>query len=232
MFKLPAILIAAATTTAIATLIPAMAPAKDYSALPPDPFEVEQKLAAAKIDLAAASKIAATKVNGSCSSITAVIGSDGVTYNAIAYSDGLRHDMVINSKTGEVMSDTEVPRYPGDAIGDAELQTSDSGLMWYEIVEGDGALPASPEAEVSVHYSGWLTDGTKFDSSLDRGEPAVFPLNKVIPGWTEGVGSMKVGGKRKLIIPFELAYGPQGRGPIPPRAMLVFDVELLDISGQ
>ncbi len=232
MFKLPAILIAAATTTAIATLIPALGPGKDYSILPPDPFEMEQTLAASKVDLAAAAKIAAAKVNGSCSSITAKVGGDGVTYNATVYSDGLRHDMVINSKTGEVMSDTKVPRYPGDAIGDAELQKSDSGLMWYDLAEGDGAAPASPAAEVSVHYSGWLTDGTKFDSSVDRGEPAVFPLNKVIPGWTEGVGSMKVGGKRKLIIPFELAYGPQGRGPIPPKAMLVFDVELLDIPGQ
>ena len=94
---------------------------------------------------------------------------------------------------------------------------------------GDGAAPAGPEAQVKVHYSGWLNDGTQFDSSVERGEPAVFPLNRVIPGWTEGVGSMKVGGKRKLIIPFDLGYGPNGNGrTIPPRATLVFDVELLE----
>ena len=84
-----------------------------------------------------------------------------------------------------------------------------------------------------MHYSGYLNDGTKFDSSLDRGTPATFPLNGVIAGWTEGVGSMRVGGKRKLIIPSTLGYGAPGSpGVIPPNATLIFDVELLEIVGE
>jgi FKBP-type peptidyl-prolyl cis-trans isomerase len=113
-----------------------------------------------------------------------------------------------------------------------DLTETDSGLMYATVEEGSGDNPESAAAEVTVHYTGWLTDGTKFDSSRDRGEPAQFPLNRVIPGWTEGVQSMNEGERRVLVIPFSLAYGEQGRPPrIPGRSMLIFDVELIDAGG-
>lgn len=110
--------------------------------------------------------------------------------------------------------------------------TTASGLQYQVLQPGSGAV-ATPGHMVSVHYTGWLTDGTKFDSSVDRGEPFQFTLGagQVIKGWDEGVSGMKVGEKRKLTIPSDLGYGARGAGGvIPPNATLVFDVELLGVQ--
>jgi FKBP-type peptidyl-prolyl cis-trans isomerase len=110
--------------------------------------------------------------------------------------------------------------------------TTSSGLQFWDIVVGAGATAAAGKT-VKVHYTGWLTDGKKFDSSVDRGQPFSFPLGggRVIKGWDEGVAGMKVGGKRQLRIPPELGYGARGAsGVIPPNATLIFDVELLDVG--
>ncbi len=114
-----------------------------------------------------------------------------------------------------------------------EIIETATGLGYVDIVEGTGARP-KPGDSVSVHYTGWLKSGEKFDSSLDRGQPLVFPVGKgrVIKGWDEGLLMMKVGGKRKLVIPAHLGYGDQGAGRvIPPGATLIFEVELLGIQG-
>ncbi len=104
-----------------------------------------------------------------------------------------------------------------------------SGLQYVVEKEGTGAQPTA-EDEVTVHYTGRLLDGTVFDSSVNRGEPATFPLNRVIPGWTEGVQLMKEGAKYTFFIPSDLAYGPQGiPNVIPPHSTLVFDVELIKV---
>jgi hypothetical protein len=111
----------------------------------------------------------------------------------------------------------------------AGVTTTASGLQYEVLKQGTGAKPAATDT-VKVHYEGKLLDGTVFDSSVQRGEPVSFPLNRVIPGWTEGVQLMTVGSKYKFVIPSELAYGDQGAGPIPPHSVLQFEVELLSIE--
>ena len=108
---------------------------------------------------------------------------------------------------------------------------TDSGLIIQEMTAGTGANPTDADT-VTVHYHGTLRDGTVFDSSVDRGEPATFPLGQVIPCWTEGVQLIQVGGKSRLVCPPDLAYGPVGPPGIPGNAALVFEVELLEIGGQ
>jgi peptidylprolyl isomerase len=117
-------------------------------------------------------------------------------------------------------------------VDEDDYSVTESGLKYFDLVEGQGDSPAEGQT-VIVHYTGWLEDGTKFDSSLDRGQPFTFPIGQgaVIPGWDEGVATMKVGGKRQLVIPAELGYGDAGSGAsIPPGATLIFEVELLDLQ--
>lgn len=110
--------------------------------------------------------------------------------------------------------------------------TTASGLQYQELTAGEGAAPTA-EDTVTVHYKGTLIDGTVFDSSYDRGQPASFPVNRVIPGWVEALQLMNVGDKFRLVIPSDLAYGPEGTGPvIGPNATLVFEVELLEIASE
>lgn len=113
-----------------------------------------------------------------------------------------------------------------------KMKQTDSGLQYVDVVEGTGDSPKTGQTVV-VHYTGTLQNGTKFDSSRDRGQPFSFKIGvgQVIKGWDEGVGSMKVGGQRQLVIPPDLGYGARGIGPIPPNSTLLFDVELLQING-
>jgi FKBP-type peptidyl-prolyl cis-trans isomerase len=134
------------------------------------------------------------------------------------------------SEVTPVATEAEVEGGPPPVSGEATV--TDSGLQIIEIEAGSGDEVQAGQTAV-VHYTGWLADGTKFDSSVDRGQTFAFPLGagRVIPGWDEGVAGMKVGDKRRLVLPPDLAYGERGSPPlIPPNAELTFDVELLEIQ--
>jgi FKBP-type peptidyl-prolyl cis-trans isomerase FkpA len=134
----------------------------------------------------------------------------------------------LEKKKGEANLD-EGKKFLENNKSKAGVKTTASGLQYEVITEGKGASPKAEET-VTVNYKGTLLDGTVFDSSYDRGQPATFPLNQVIPGWTEGIPLMKVGSKYKFYIPSELAYGDRSQGKIKANSVLIFEVELLEIN--
>ncbi len=129
-----------------------------------------------------------------------------------------------------IASTDELSTVAPQKIADDDYTITPSGLMYYDFVVGDGAQPRKGQ-HIKVHYTGWLTDGKRFDSSVIRDQPLLTPIGvgRVIRGWDEGMMSMREGGKRQLVIPSQLAYGQRGRGGIPPSATLIFEVELLDV---
>src|ERR1700693_300784 len=132
------------------------------------------------------------------------------------------------ARTAQAQFDPKMPAGVPDVTGPVVENLS---MHYIDIAVGTGA-PAAPGKQYTVHYTGWLRDGTKFDSSVDRKEPLKFVQGRrlVIAGWEAGFEGMKVGGKRRLFIPYQLAYGETGQGPIPPKSELIFDVELLGVA--
>ena len=206
----------------------ATAMVEDLTAIPPAAKDLHAMLSRSKVTLEQAVKKVTDLTGGLAQSAELITGSANPLYEVISVSTD-KVERVMISGSGEVVERVQIPRFPGIPT-DGEMQINESGLHFIDLEVGTGESPPDSTSTVKVHYSGYLTDGTMFDSSVDRGVPAEFPLNRVISGWTEGVGSMKVGGKRKLIIPSSMGYGMQGRPPkIPGGATLVFDVELIEI---
>lgn len=154
-------------------------------------------------------------------------GGDGDDTADRAASDAGASGLDTAAVTGQP---DELDYAPELGVDLSEMTRTESGLYYRVKQVGDGTA-AAPGDTVVVHYTGWLADGTTFDSSRERGEPATFPLSQggLIAGWLEGVSGMKEGGRKLLVLPPDLAYGTEGSGPIPPNAVLVFDVELLEV---
>ena len=202
----------------------------DYAKIPPAAKDLHFRLDGSKTKLLKAVQLAEELTGGLAQKATARVGSVAIQFDVETVTVE-KMEKVVVMEDGTISERVVIPRFPGSSVvPDSEMVRTDSGLAYFDLVDGTGEVPPAVTSTVKVHYSGYLVDGTKFDSSVDRGQPASFPLNRVIKGWTEGVGSMKVGGVRKLIIPSSLAYGPQGRPPtIPGGATLIFDVELIEI---
>lgn len=153
---------------------------------------------------------------------------EDVRVHLTALEQSVREKRDADAKALEDVAKKEGQDYLVENAKKEGVVTTESGLQYEVMSEGEGAMPVATDV-VKVHYVGTLLNGEEFDSSVARGEPAEFPLNRVIKGWTEGVQLMKEGAKYKFTIPSELAYGPRAAGKIPAHSTLVFEVELLEI---
>lgn len=154
---------------------------------------------------------------------------DEMRQAVMEFEKKLRADMLAKQEKAAGESRSKSEAFLAENAKKPGVTTTASGLQYEVLKEGTGAKPAATST-VKVHYEGKLIDGTVFDSSVQRGEPVSFPLNQVIPGWTEGLQLMSPGAKYRFVIPAKLAYGETGAGPIPPHAALVFEVELLEVQ--
>ena len=146
-----------------------------------------------------------------------------------ALDESVRTKQEEKAKVESEKSKVEGEKYLADNAKKEGVMVTESGLQYEVMSEGEGAKPVATDV-VKVHYKGTLLDGTEFDSSYSRNEPTTFPLNRVIPGWTEGLQLMPVGSKYKFTIPSDLAYGDRDLGKIPANSTLIFEVELLEIQ--
>lgn len=146
-----------------------------------------------------------------------------------ALDESVRTKQEEKAKVESEKSKVEGEKYLADNAKKEGVMVTESGLQYEVMSEGEGAKPVATDV-VKVHYKGTLLDGTEFDSSYSRNEPTTFPLNRVIPGWTEGLQLMTVGSKYKFTIPSDLAYGDRDLGKIPANSTLIFEVELLEIQ--
>jgi len=174
-------------------------------------------------DAFAGGKVALTQQQAQACINEAITKASAVKNKAEAEANKIKFAPMI--KEGQTFLDENKKR--------AGVQTTASGLQYEVLTAGNGVKPSSASDSVLVHYKGTLLNGKQFDSSYDRGEPISFPLNRVIPGWTEGVQLMPAGSKYKFFIPYNLAYGERGAGAdIPPYSTLIFEIELLKVNGK
>lgn len=191
-------------------------------------YLVGQRIGIADFELTPGEKAAALK------GLEAAFGGEKGKFNPETFGPEIQRVLGGRQQAAQAKAsakaESESAAFFAELKNNPKIKSTPSGLYYEVIQEGTGEKP-KPTDTVKVHYTGKLVDGTKFDSSVDRGEPAEFPLNGVIPGWTEGLQLVAPGGKLKLYIPSKLGYGEQGAGgSIPPNATLIFDVELLEIK--
>lgn len=221
------------TTTAFllgaATAVALVRADNRFETLAPEPEETAAQIAALPLSLAGAVDKAEAEVGGHARSADLVLEGASATYTVDVFGAEGSARVTLDGRTGEVTGREELRRLPGLPV-EGDPYVSETGLVFYDIVEGDGDEVPSQSAMVRFHVNGYLTDGTLFDSTYADGNARMFPLERTFPGFREGVGTMKAGGKRKLILPFQLAYGEHGKPPtVPHRAMIVYDVELLEV---